>query len=194
MDTLGGLISIATLLIGIPATIVAMRELEWIKARSLNDTSAEPLTVAADDDTERVVLTLTPENVRKAGTIQHDLANFETRLPSRYRNENDPVNGLIRNPSYIRWSANGVWRTSIIGAALQALFIVIALYVSEGGIRIVVEIVGAVSVVFLAIMALQAKKALIIINEYFNFLDANKITIGVELSMPRSEYETRRDP
>jgi hypothetical protein len=190
------IVGIATLLITIPPAMVAMYELGWVKRRSPSDSSTEPPTVAADDGAERVVLTLTPENVRKPGTIQHHLASFETRLPTRYRNENDPNNGLIRNPYYIRWSASGTWRIALIGIVIQAIFTVILFntsYVSEGNIRIFIEVIGMGSIIFFCVMAVQAMKALAVVDDYLRFLKTNKITIGVELSLPRRVYDARRD-
>jgi hypothetical protein len=196
LTLVGVFISLATLAVAIPPAIAAMRDLGWHtppdKSSNLK-TPSEPLCNEPRVETERVLLQLANEKEAVLGTIEYHLRAFENRLPTFYRNDRDPLNGLIRNPSYIRWSASSIFRTSKIGFFVQLILAAAAFFLRDlfsTPQLVVTELAVVGTAIYLLFTALIARRALSVVRSYYNFLDLNRITIGVELTQERGAHET----
>jgi hypothetical protein len=197
------LIAFVTLVVAIPPAITAMRDLGWIGAgtpvpptvpveATRSDTEAP-----APDHGERVLLTLKPDRAAIPGTLEHDLVDFEVNLPQRYRS-NDPLrelNGLIRNPGMIRWSAGSTARMSkvfiaifsFMGLAMSVTTSATPSYRTTEGIFFLTGFIFVlvVIVVPLYITGRNGAKAVHVVEEYLKYLRANQIEIGTELTQSR---------
>lgn len=90
----GLLIALAAVVVAVPPMIVALRQLGWFPPSASSRNSIEAL----PDSPERVLITLRPENAKRPGTLEYDLANFESRISGLLYRPIDSLNGLILNP------------------------------------------------------------------------------------------------
>jgi hypothetical protein len=143
------------------------------------------------------LLTLKPDRAAIPGTLEHDLVDFEVNLPQRYRS-NDPLrelNGLIRNPGMIRWSAGSTARMSkvfiaifsFMGLAMSVTTSATPSYRTTEGIFFLTGFIFVlvVIVVPLYITGRNGAKAVHVVEEYLKYLRANQIEIGTELTQSR---------
>ena len=203
MDLLVIIIALATLFVCVPPAITAMQDLGWLKTFQADTKAPQSPAMNVDmptrGDFDRVLLTLKPERAEIPGTIEHELMTFEARLPASYRSEDalNGLNNLVRNPRLIRTIANskaGVSKAGLIfvlvlGGIMGAI---IAYSHVDAALYVIVIATGAAIVLFSIFLYLErrkALKALAIVNEYIDYLYANEIQIGVELTQSRMLYD-----
>ena len=110
MEIIGYVIALVGVVLAVPTTIHALRELGWITTLAPIDEAKESESpyseMLVSGEEERKLLALSPSRADTPGTIEYDLVKFENRLPKGDRSK-DPLkelNGLIRNPELIRFS------------------------------------------------------------------------------------------
>jgi hypothetical protein len=196
-------IGIAAIGVAIPPAVVAMRDMGWIAASapvrvvatSLDPNAEAPATNAED----RVLLTLRPERATTEGTLEYRLMTFERRLPPDYRSVGPfgDSNSLIWNPGMYKWSASSRLLLSKIYVPLLFVFCVVLgvlIFVAPKETPVVyfatiVSVMIVVMTAFICVLWLRAKKVLTIVDDYRNYLRANEINIGLEMTQPRSMFE-----
>lgn len=212
MDFAVIVIALVTLIVAIPPAIVAMKDLGWIAAATPVvvpvESSPSSSELPAFDDGERVLLTLTPQRVATPGTVEHDLIEFEKRLPPLYRSS-DPlndINNLIWNPELIRFRANGIAHTVIFGIVsliLAGIGMGVTTFTRPESTSSADSIIGSapflvgflfvigVIVIPLSIQWIKAKTVVHIVDEYIQYLRFNQINIGIELTQSKGMHERR---
>ena len=179
------LIAVLAVAVAVPPMIVAARQLGWLPPTA----PVRNVIEALPDSRDHVLITLQPENAKRPGTLEYDLANFESKVSGFYGTL-DPLNGLILNPGLTRMRPRMVFVTSWIGIAMLALITAtgLALLPSTGQIATVIGL-DAIAIPTLLFLIFKARKVITVVDDYFAYLRANRIRIGVELTQAKAAHE-----